>query len=158
MTKKIHSLELYDVKIVELDNGEFAEVKDNKKRYPLFLTNKSLQYGRDKGFIETSLIEDMLKILHSQQKPDMTNDEKNIEAIRSLNEEKAIKVIYLGYRGASPQNAMEFEDFLDKYHLDFTETIQLYAELVTSTIREGKNNFATGLDKFTEVPKAGEKK
>lgn len=156
--KKIHSIELYNLKIVELENGEFADVKGDGKKYPLFITNKALQYGRDKGFIESSLIEDFLKILQSQQGSEMSEEDKNIAAIKSLNEDKAIKIIYLAYFGAAGQNAMSYEEFLEMYHLDFTETFQLYAELVKSTFKENKNRFATGLEKSVAPIKSNEKK
>lgn len=156
--KKIQSIELYNLKIVELENGEYAEVKENNKKFPLFITNKSLQYGRDKGFIESSLMEDLLKVLQSQQNPDMSEDDKNIAALKSMNEDRAIKVIYLAYFGAAGSSAMSYEEFLDMYHLDFTETIQLYAELVASTFKESKNQFADGMVKSTATPKANEKK
>ncbi|MFC6038429.1 hypothetical protein ACFPYN_03070 [Paenisporosarcina macmurdoensis] len=156
MSKKIHKVELYESRIVEAENGEFVEVKESKKVYPLFLTNYAMQKGRDLGYIESSLLEDFLKI--QSETAHLDKDEQAAKAISILKEEKATKIIYLGYIGAVRDNAMAYEEFLERYHLSYPETLELYANLISASVGGENNGFSMGLNKSTQNASAKEKK
>lgn len=148
MAKKIHSIELYDTEIVEREDGSFEEMKLNKRRYPLFISNYSLQKGRDLGYIQSSILEDLVNAYSAMKSAD-NDEEAGVQVLKEIQQDKAIQVIYLAHLGAAKSNAMEFDDFLQKFHLDFSETIQLYSELVQTSVQGNENNFAKGLQQST---------
>lgn len=157
MSKKIHSIELYDSEVVEKEDGQFEEVKLNKRKYPLFLTNFSLQKGRDMGYIQTSILEDLVNAYNAMKNTE-SEEEASMQVLKEMQQEKAIRVIYLAYLGAAKSNAMEFDAFLQRFHLNFAETIQLYSELVQSTVQSSDNKFAKGLQDSTRPFDTKEKK
>lgn len=155
MAKKIHTIELKELEFVEID-GEFREVYKNEKRYPLYITNHSLKRGRDLGLMESSMLADLLSLEKN------TKGKKKEDAARSviddLTEEKMINVIYLAFLGANPQTEYSIDDFIERYHGTYIDTVTLYTEIISSTITGGENKFAAGLQKSTKKPSAKEKK
>lgn len=155
MVKKIHSVVLKDIQFVEIE-GEFKEVVENEKKYPLFLSNHSLRRGRDLGIIDSSLIQDLLGLEKNVKGKE--DDEAARSLLDDLSEEKMQNVIYLAFIGANPRSEFTLDDFLQRYHGDYTETLTLYMEILKSSIGDSNNNFAAGLRKSTKKPSSKEKK
>lgn len=59
---KIQKVELKEIEIVTVD-GEFETRFVNEKIHPAFLTNAAVKKGYDTGLLESSLFEDLLKIM-----------------------------------------------------------------------------------------------
>ncbi|UOE54918.1 hypothetical protein [Cytobacillus oceanisediminis] len=155
MVKKIHSVVLKDIQFVEIE-GEFKEVVENEKKYPLFLSNHSLRRGRDLGIIDSSMIQDLLGLEKNVKGKE--DDEAARSLLDDLSEEKMQNVIYLAFIGANPKSEYTLDDFLQRYHGDYTETLTLYMEILKSSIGDSNNKFAAGLRKSTKKPSSKEKK
>lgn len=155
MVKKIHSVVLKDIQFVEIE-GEFKEVVENEKKYPLFLSNHSLRRGRDLGIIDSSLIQDLLGLEKNVKGKE--DDEAARSLLDDLSEEKMQNVIYLAFIGANPRSEFTLDDFLQRYHGDYTKTLTLYMEILKSSIGDSNNKFAAGLRKSTKKPSSKEKK
>lgn len=155
MAKKIHSVVLKDLNIVEID-GEFREVYENEKKVPLFLTNHALRRGRDLGLIESSMMQDLLAMepLVKGKK----EDQAARDIVNEIPEEKMLNVIYLAYLGANPKSEDTMDDFLQRYHEDTASTMELYFEIVKSSVVNEDNKFAKSLQNSTKKPSPKEKK
>jgi hypothetical protein len=155
LAKKIHSVTLKELEVIEID-GEFREVYKNEKRYPLFLTNHALRRGRDLGLIESSMMSDVLNMEKGFK--GKQQEEAARETIADLSEEKMQNVIYLAFLGANPRTEYSIDTFLERYHNDYIETLTLYMEIISSSISSGDNKFSAGLKKATKKPSSKEKK
>ena len=149
---KVQKVTLKEFEIVEAD-GEFEKRFINSKNYPAFLTNASVKRGFDTGLIETSLWEDLLKIMGLQSVINKNDEESIVQLMGVFDEQKLIAVIYLGVIGANKNVDLSFEDFLEKYHYDLAETIELYANLITDLVAKDPNQFAKGLQHSTKSEK-----
>lgn len=151
---KVQKVTLKEFEVVEVD-GEYEQRFINSKNYPAFLTNASVKRGYETGLIESSLWEDLLKIMGLQSVIDNNDEESIMQLMGVFDEQKLIAVIYLGVVGANKSVDLTFDDFLEKYHYDLAETIELYANLITDLVAKDPNQFAKGLQQSTAK---GEKK
>ena len=149
---KVQKVTLKEFEIVEVD-GEFEKRFINEKNYPAFLTNASVKRGFDTGLIETSLWEDLLKIMGLQSVIEKNDEESVMKLMNMFDEQKLIAVVYLGVLGANKNFDLTFDSFLEKYHYDLAETIELYASLITSLVSVDPNQFAKGLQQSTKSEK-----
>lgn len=149
---KVQKVTLKEFEIVEVD-GEFEKRFINSKNYPAFLTNASVKRGFDTGLIETSLWEDLLKIMGLQSVFNKNDEEGIAQLMGVFDEQKLIAVIYLGVIGANKNVDLSYDDFLEKYHYDLAETIELYANLITDLVAKDPNQFAKGLQQSTKSEK-----
>lgn len=149
---KVQKVTLKEFEIVEV-NGEFEKRFINEKNYPAFLTNASVRRGFDTGLIETSLWEDLLKIMGLQSVLEKNDDESTMKLMNMFDEQKLIAVVYLGVLGANKSVDLTFDSFLEKYHYDLAETIELYANLITNLVSADPNQFAKGLQQSTKSEK-----
>lgn len=147
--KKVEVLELKEVELVEVEDGEYEQRFVNAKKYPVFLTNAAMRRGRDLGLIENSLIGEFAKLgsfqeLQGIDVENLEGDFSALEKLAKIDDEPMINVIYLAFIGANKSVKMDMQEFMDKYHLDFTETLTLYISLITESF-SNDNNFAAGL-------------
>lgn len=149
---KVQKVELKELGFVEVD-GEFVQQFTNQKVYPAFLTNAAIKRGHDMGMIETSLWEDLLKIKGLETVVDATDEEAALQAMNTFDEQRLIGVVYLSVIGANRQLTYSFEEFLERYHYSFEETIQLYANLLVNMISSSPNEFSKELTKATKKNK-----
>lgn len=143
---KISQVELKDVEFFIDEDGEAKSFSKNEKKYPCFVTNHSLDQGKNQGLTKSSLIADLFKLQGIESK---NKDERN-DAYQGLDQTEMQKVIYLGFIGANKGEKLSFNEFLEKFHYNFEETIELYMDLVTNLISGDKNNFAKGLKDSTK--------
>ena len=149
---KVQKVTLKEFEVVEVD-GEFEKRFINEKNYPAFLTNASVKRGFDTGLIETSLWEDLMKIMGLQSILEKNDDESTMKLMNMFDEQKLIAVVYLGVLGANKSVDLTFDSFLEKYHYDLAETIELYANLITNLVSTDPNQFAKGLQQSTKSEK-----
>ncbi|RHW38700.1 hypothetical protein D1B33_07450 [Lysinibacillus yapensis] len=142
---KIQKLTLKELETVEVD-GEFEARYVNAKAYPIFLTNSAVQKGYQLGYLTSSLISDLVKMLPYIQSGN------EMEMIGQIDETKMIRTIYLAFSGANKKEDLSFEEFIELYHLDFTETVTLFANIIADTV-SNNNNFAKGLQQSTKNEK-----
>lgn len=142
---KIQKLTLKEVEVIEVD-GEFEKRFINAKTYPIFLTNWALKKGFEEGLLESSLVSSLAKLM-----PYMQSENKE-GMLEHLDEQNMIRVIYLAFIGANRKVEMSYDEFLDKYHLDFIETTTLYVKLISDTISK-ENSFAKSLEQSTKKEK-----
>ncbi|MGN4124891.1 hypothetical protein ACMGD3_07720 [Lysinibacillus sphaericus] len=148
---KIQKVELKEIEVVGVD-GEFEKRYVNVKIHPAFLTNAAVKKGYDMGLLESSLFEDLLKIKGLETLVSQADEENSLELLNAFDEQKLIAVIYLAVLGANKHVGLSFEEFLDVYHQPLTETIKLYATLITGLLSES-NEFAQVLHKQTKKSK-----
>lgn len=149
---KVQKVELKELEFVEV-NSEFEQQFTNQKTYPAFLTNAAVKRGHDMGMIESSLWEDLLKIKGLESVVDEADEEAALQAMNTFDEQKLISVVYLAVIGANRQLSYSFEEFLERYHYSFEETIQLYANLLVNMISSSPNEFSKELTKATKKSK-----
>lgn len=151
MGKKIHSIELKEVEIVQVEGSEeFVEIVKNQRKFPVFLTNFSLSRGRDLGILKTSLMSDLLMIKTKKDNSNGKNEEDfAADAIADIEESKMLDVIYLAFIGANPKSNMTKDEFLQQYHADYTEKLMLYFNIIAAAVSADPNAFAKGLEKST---------
>ncbi|MBO0586456.1 hypothetical protein [Sporosarcina sp. E16_8] len=131
--------------------GEFEMIYTNEKTHPAFLTNAALKRGRDLGLIEGSLVGELAKLQDFER---MTSgDETDLELLENFDDTKMIQVIYLAFIGANKSSGLSFDEFIDLYHGDFSETITLYIQLISDSMTKDGNNFAAGLKNGTAASK-----
>jgi len=149
---KVQKVTLKEFEIVEVD-GEFEKRFINEKNYPAFLTNASVKRGYDTGLIESSLWEDLLKINGLKNVLDKDDEDSALQLMGMFDEQKLIAIIYLGFIGANKKADLTFEDFVEKYHNDLAQTIELYANLITDLVTKDPNQFAKSLQQSTKSEK-----
>lgn len=151
---KIQKVVLKEFEVIEVD-GEFEKRFINEKKLPAFLTNASIKRGFDEGLLESSLWEDLLKVMGLQSLMKETGDEEKdaenaMKLMGTFDEQKLIAIIYLAVLGANRKLELTFERFLEKYHYGIAETIELYAILLTDLLSSNPNQFASELQKATK--------
>ncbi|MCP3742797.1 hypothetical protein [Rossellomorea sp. BNER] len=156
---KINTIVLKDIEIIELENGDFEKRYINPKKYPAFITNRSLATGRNLGITKTSLISELI-IMKGVFPGD---GEINIDDIKPeqavlLDSERYLPTIYLGLIGANKDLELSYEEFLDRYHGDIEQILNDYVGLVAPFVQENSNEFAKGLKKSTSTKKSGKAK
>ncbi|WP_144461763.1 hypothetical protein [Siminovitchia fortis] len=144
---KVQKVTLKDIEIRKVD-GEFEKVFINEKTYPAFLTNHSLKRGKELGYIETSVFNELAKLQHFQNVEE-EQGEIDLSVLGDFDETKALQVIYLALTGANRKLELNFDEFLEKYHDSFEETMILYANLIADLVASDKNQFANGFKKST---------
>lgn len=148
---KIQKVTLKEAQITEV-NGEYQVQFVNEKTYPLFLTHYALKQGKELGLVETSLFSDLLKLQGLQKLSNLKEDEQadiDPAIFENIDEVKMVQLIYLSFRGANKNSSLSLEDFLEKYHYSFDETMDLYMNLIVSLMDKDPNAFAAGLQKST---------
>ncbi|WP_107838387.1 hypothetical protein [Metasolibacillus meyeri] len=150
---KIETVELSEVEFVEVDGGWEKKVVSTK-RHPAFLTNAAIKRGYDMGILESSLFEDLLKIkgleiLSKEQIEGVDEEKQASEFMEVLDEQRMQSVIYLGVLGANKNLGLTFDEFLELYHYQLTDTTKIYANLIVGLLA-GNNEFATALQKETK--------
>jgi len=151
MGVKISAIELKEVEIVELEDGTFEKRFINPKRYPAFLTHRSLARGQQLGITKTSLISELIKmnqLVDSDGNIDMDNITP--EQAEIIDIEKYLPVIYLGVIGANKALQLSYDDFLNLYHADMEKIMIDYIELVMPYIDDNPNEFKKGLEQSTK--------
>ncbi|TLS37737.1 hypothetical protein [Pseudalkalibacillus caeni] len=147
---KISSIELKDVEIIELENGEFEKRYINPKRYPAFLTNRALATGKRLGITKSSLFAEIVKLSDVIGDEDEINsDDLTPEQAEVIDADKYLPVIYLAVIGANKTLELSYEEFLDKYQGDIEEIVNDYMELVLPYLQQDPNEFKKGLEKST---------
>jgi hypothetical protein len=152
ITLKVQKVTLKEFEIVEVE-GDFEKRFINEKNYPAFLTNASVKRGFETGLIETSLWEDLLKIMGLQSVIEKNDEESTLQLMNMFDEQKLIAVVYLGVLGANKNVDLTFDSFIEKYHYDLAETIEIYANLITNLVTQDPNQFAKGLQQSTKSEK-----
>jgi hypothetical protein len=147
---KVSTITLKDVDIVELEDGSFEKRFVNPKKYPAFLTNRSLATGRNLGITKSSLISELVK-MRSLTDKDGELDMENItpEQADLIDTENYLPVIYLGIKGANKSLELSYEEFLDKYHEDIEQVLNDYVNLIMPYLQQNSNEFKKGLEKST---------
>lgn len=102
---KIQQVRLKEFEVIEVD-GEYEKRFINEQKYPAFLTNASIKRGFDLGLLESSLWEDLLKVMGLQSLMKETGDkekdaEKAMQLMSAFDEQKLIAVVYLAVLGAN---------------------------------------------------------
>ncbi|PKG23947.1 hypothetical protein [Niallia nealsonii] len=161
--KKIHAVTLKETEIVEDGQGGFKQITKGVKKIPCFITNYSLKMGKDLGLTEGSLIGDLLKLMPLAKLDKDDLNAMNSEDFDRVDEVEMMKLIYLGCIGADKNLEEDFDDFVSKYHGDFSETLILYVALLQDTIgnmnQKNKNKFAKGLqNSVSKTPDKNKKK
>lgn len=162
---KVEKIVLKDIEIqeVEVEDGyegqtEYLKKYTNIKQYPLYLTNWAIKKGKDEGLIQTSLWNNLIDVINfvniSSNADTLLNENAEIPDfdVNSIDETMMQKIIYLAFIGANNKTEnISFDEFLQKFHYDFQETVGLYVSLVSSVIEGTKtNSFADEFKKVTE--------
>lgn len=148
---KIFSVELSDRVTKENENGDFEVKYINHQKYPAAITNRSFYLGEQMGLIKGSQMTD----LHGVQQvfeAAIQPGENRENALKGLDHNQSLKVIYLAVMGMNKDLKLTFEDFTEKFHESIEDTTNLFTDLVLETVAEGlsENNFAKGLINSTK--------
>ncbi|HDX9612817.1 TPA: hypothetical protein ROY01_003919 [Bacillus toyonensis] len=144
---RVEIVKLKEVEVVNVD-GQFKAVEKNHQTVPCFITNHAMQRGQSLGLIEQSLMQSLFKM------KDLANanpNEIDSESLQSFNEIEIQKIIYLGCLGANKQFPYDFEQFIERFHYSFEETMKLYSKLISSVTTGQTNKFAKGLANSTKT-------
>ena len=151
----ISKVELKKVEYVEVqdENGEidFKEQVTEKKIVPCVITNYSLKRGKDENLIDGNILQTLIEWKSVMDKKGASES----DILSVLNETDLHKVIYVGIIGANPATPYSFDDFVQMYHGDMTETVTLYSRLIMEMNKnaQSKNGFAKGLADSTKKEK-----
>ncbi|EJS13408.1 MULTISPECIES: hypothetical protein [Bacillus] len=143
---RVEVVKLKEVDVVNVD-GQFKAVEKNHQTVPCFITNHAMQKGQSLGLIEQSLMQSLFKM------KDLANanpNELDSDALQSFNEIEIQKIIYLGCLGANKQFPYDFEQFIERFHYSFEETMKLYSNLISNVTTGQPNKFAKGLANSTK--------
>jgi len=154
---KVRKITLKDVEIREV-NGEFERVFVNEKTYPAFLTNYSLKRGKELGLIESSIFTSLLKMQELEALARGENEYVDPAVFEQIDETKMQQVIYMALVGANKHLDLTFDEFLQKYHDPFENTVELYSNLIVDLIVSDPNQFAKGLQQSMNKSRKNEKK
>lgn len=164
----VEKVELYDLNFIEVD-GDFRQEKQNRQVLPAMITNYALWYGKENGFLETSLMEELHKITgvySGLQQPEKDASVKEVEKYGAdfmtefstiTDESKMNKVIYLGLVGANPDLDLGYGDFLKKFHGDLTEQMEIYINLVVDFSAK-ENEFKKEFENKTSISRGKDEK
>ncbi|SHJ63999.1 hypothetical protein SAMN05444401_3542 [Clostridium amylolyticum] len=150
---KIQVITLSERRIVEHE-GEFIEVVENERRVPCMLTNFAIAQAQRENIIQNSLVNDLLDIAIKSDGKEVNTE----EVLNKVDEEKCLKTIYIGIRGANKNIELTYDEFLQQYHGDYTETLSTYMELVIGLVNKEGNGFANGFAKATKGNRKDKKK
>lgn len=106
-----------------------------------------MQRGQSLGLIEQSMMQSLFKM---KDLATMNPNEIDSDALQNFNEIEIQKVIYLGCLGANKQFPYDFEEFIERFHYSFEETMKLYTKLISNVTNGNTNNFAKGLAASTK--------
>lgn len=149
----IQKVTLQSIDVVEIE-GEFKEVKGEKKVIPCMLTNYSVSKAKRQGLIKNSLITELLEMAPEGKTDNI--DYKSI--VDKIDEEKCLITIYVGCLGANKNLGLTYDEFLQNYNETFETNVKLYVDLISSLVKRD-NNFADEFKKNTVSKKGkGEKK
>ncbi|CAH2465102.1 hypothetical protein [Bacillus mycoides] len=143
---RVEIVKLKEVEVVNVD-GQFKAIEKNHQTVPCFITNHAMQRGQSLGLIEQSLMQSLFKM------KDLANSNPNeidSASLQSFNEIETQKIIYLGCLGADKQFPYDFEQFIERFHYSFEETMKLYSKLISNVTTGQTNKFAKGLANSTK--------
>ncbi|MGF3103651.1 hypothetical protein [Rossellomorea sp. DUT-2] len=148
---KVSTITLKELEMTQLENGEFEGRYVNPKKYPAFLTHRSLAKGRNEGITKSSLISELIK-MNSLRGEDGEIDTENLssEQAEHIDTDKYLPVIYLGIIGANKSLDLSYEDFLDQYPGDLEQIMQDYIALIIPYLQQDSNQFKAGLVNSTK--------
>lgn len=164
----IERIKLSDLIIVDID-GEFKEVRENEEVFPCLLTNFSLYVGKRDGLIKTSLTQEFFEVTEvygdGVDIDDLTEEEggkyyarKFKELSEKIDEEKVLKIIYLGLMGADPRFKYDFETFTLKFHDTLEDKLVIYMNILKGLVMKD-NNYKKEYERLTSKKReVGEKK
>jgi hypothetical protein len=139
---QIETIVLKRMQIVETENG-FEKKYLNEKRLPAVITNYSLSMGEKLGLISGSQLTDLGDIQQLFEAAINPKADKE-KALKDIDLNKYLKVIYLAVLGGNPNIDLSYEDFTELYHEDTATIIDTYTKLVLATLTDGSNKFADG--------------
>lgn len=148
---KIETVVLKDIEVVEVD-GEFETRYVNERKHPAFLTNAALKKGKQDGYIETSLFSELAKLSFLENTTD-SDGNLDVGGLVNFDEDKILRVIYLGLIGANKKFEYSYDEFLEKYHEGLEDSLMLYANLISSLVSKDPNRFAKEFEKATDKTK-----
>lgn len=148
---KVEQVILKDVEYKDTGDG-FERVFTNEKRYPVYLTNYALKKGKEYGIIDTSVFSELAMMEDFVKKVDENGDLK-VGSLRDFEEERIMKVIYVGFIGANPKADVSYDDFMSRYHGGIEDMLELYVKLLSSLVASDPNQFSKELEKATEKSK-----
>lgn len=148
---KIETVVLKQMRIIETENG-FEKEYYNEQQLPAIITNYSLSMGEKLGLIAGSQLTDLGDIqelfkVALNPRFDVNKAEK---ALKDIDINKYLKVIYLAVLGGNPNLNLTFEEFTSLYHEDTATIIDTYTKLVLATLVEKTNKFAEGFKNSTK--------
>lgn len=130
MGKKIHSIELKEAEVFEVEPGKYEKRFVNPKKHPVLLTNKALIDGKKSGV--PNFYSALFKLKNLVGKDgEIDLETLSPEEAELIDTDNFLPLIYLGLIGANKSLDLSYEGFLDKYHADTTEVIQDYSAIVS---------------------------
>ncbi|MCQ6531141.1 hypothetical protein, partial [Bacillus mycoides] len=145
---RVEIVKLKEVEVVHVD-GQFKAIEKNHQTVPCFITNYAVKQGKDLGLTDESLLQGVFKLQGLANANPNHVDNIDFSALQGIDETEIQKVIYLGCLGANKNFKYNFDQFLERYHYSFEESIKLYVTLASSSITGQQNEFAKGLAKST---------
>ncbi|MED3470036.1 hypothetical protein BK767_03935 [Bacillus thuringiensis serovar kyushuensis] len=143
---RVEIVKLKEVEVVNVD-GQFKVIEKNHQTVPCFITNHAMQRGQSLGLIEQSLMQSLFKM------KDLANanpNEIDSDSLQGFNEVEIQKIIYLGCLGANKQFPYDFDQFMERFHYSFEDTMKLYSNLISNVTTGQTNKFAKGLANSTK--------
>ncbi|EKS8373198.1 hypothetical protein P4418_02840 [Bacillus thuringiensis] len=143
---RVEIVKLKEVEVVNVD-GQFKAIEKNHQTVPCFITNHAMQRGQSLGLIEQSLMQSLFKM------KDLANanpNEIDSDSLQGFNEVEIQKIIYLGCLGANKQFPYDFDQFMERFHYSFENTMKLYSNLISNVTTGQTNKFAKGLANSTK--------
>jgi hypothetical protein len=144
----IETVVLKQMQVIETENG-FETRYFNERKLPATITNYSLSMGEKMGLIQGSQLTDIGDIQQIFEAAINPNIDKE-KALKDIDINKYLKVIYLAVIGVNRNLQLTFEEFTELYHEDVATIIDTYTKLVLGTMTEGINKFAQGFEKSTK--------
>lgn len=167
---KLQVIELKEIEVVDLGNGEFESRVVGTERAPLMFSNRALQLAKREGILETGLEEELFNLyavmgqatngrtLKKDAVDIQGEDLLKVSSIISLDHMKDL--IWCAYVGAKTGSNVYYsrDEFKDLYDEDFGETLLVFVELVSSSVQRDENKFASNLKRFEGKKEKGSKK
>lgn len=145
---KIETVVLKNMRLIETENG-YEKEYFNEQKFPAVITNYSLSMGEKLGLINGSQLSDLgdIQELFRVALNPRFDIKKAEKALKDIDINKYLKVIYLAVLGGNPQLKLTFEEFSSLYHEDTPTIIDTYTKLILSTLTDEVNKFAEGFQK-----------
>ncbi|MES9699233.1 hypothetical protein MRBLBA3_002863 [Bacillus sp. LBA3-1-1.1] len=147
---RVEVVKLKEVEVVNVE-GQFKPIEKNHQKVPCFITNYAMKQGKDLGLTDESLLQGVFKLQGLANANPNQLDNIDFSALQGIDETAIQKVIYLGCLGANKDFEYNFDEFLERYHYSFEETMKLYVRLASSSITGQQNKFAKGLGNSTKT-------